>query len=102
MYAENFLRLCARGHIKRSKTLTQTLRHILTISAGNGKKMSITRFDELFQERFMSGKTDEREMLEAMSDCVKRGLHYGVRGYYRRLAQTMIDSGYLDERGNIL
>lgn len=59
-------------------------------------------FDELFQERFMAGQADEQEILEAMADCVKRGLHHGVRGYYRRLAQTMIDAGYLDERGNVL
>lgn len=59
-------------------------------------------FDKDFQERFMAGKTDEKEMLEAMSDCIKRGLHYGVRGYYRRLAQTMIDAGYLDEKGDML
>jgi hypothetical protein len=64
--------------------------------------MSTTRFDELFQERFMAGQADEQEVLEAMSDCIKRGLHHGVRGYYRRLAQTMIDAGYLDDKGNIL
>jgi hypothetical protein len=59
-------------------------------------------FDKEFQERFMAGQADEKEMLEAMADCVKRGLHYGVRGYYRRLVQTMIDAGYIDEGGNIL
>jgi len=59
-------------------------------------------FDKVFQERFIAGQADEKEMLEAMADCIKRGLHYGARGYYRRLAQTMIDAGYIDERGNIL
>lgn len=44
----------------------------------------------------------EQEILEAMADCVKKGLHYSVRGYYRRLAQTMMDAGYIDDRGNIL
>ncbi len=59
-------------------------------------------FDETFRERFMTGQTSEQEIIEAMSDCVRRKEHYCARGYYRRLAQTLIDAGYIDSDGNIL
>lgn len=59
-------------------------------------------FTKEFQERFMSGQADEREMLEAISELIRLKEHHAVRGYYRRLAQTMIDAGWIDDQGTIL
>ena len=59
-------------------------------------------FSKEFQERFIAGQASEEEIIEAMSDCIARDLHLGARGYYRRLAQTLIDAGYIDSNGRIL
>lgn len=59
-------------------------------------------FDEAFRERFAAGLADEREMLEAMADGIRTGEVWRARGYYRRLASTMIDGGWIDSEGRIL
>lgn len=50
----------------------------------------------------MAGQTTNREDIEAMAELIREKKHWSVRGYYRRLAQTMIDCGYIDDEGNIL
>lgn len=58
-------------------------------------------FDAAFRERFAAGQATPQEMLEAMADLVRRREHWSARGYYRRLAQTMIDGGWMDSKGNL-
>lgn len=55
-----------------------------------------------YQDRFMSGQTTNEEDVQAMAELVRLKEHWRVRGYYRRLAQTMIDCGYISDEGNIL
>jgi hypothetical protein len=55
-----------------------------------------------FKERFMAGQADEREIVAAIAGCVKSGDMWQERGYYVRLAKTMIDAGWIDSKGEIL
>lgn len=59
-------------------------------------------FNTQFEERFMSGNITEREIIEAIADGIKSRAVWQSRGYYRRLAQTLIDGGWVSERGDIL
>lgn len=54
------------------------------------------KFNEAFRERFLSGQASDHEIFEAMKELVESGEHHAARGYYRRLAQTMIDGGWFD------
>lgn len=56
-----------------------------------------TKFDEVFRDRFMAGQASDEEIYEAMKDLIDTGQLYTARGYYRRLAQTMIDGGWFGE-----
>lgn len=59
-------------------------------------------FNLTFRERFAAGLADELEILEAMADGIRTGEVWRARGYYRRLARTMIDGGWIDSEGMIL
>lgn len=59
-------------------------------------------FTPEYQDRFMAGQTTNDEDIQAMAEIVRLKEHWGVRGYYRRLAQTMIDCGYISDEGAIL
>lgn len=59
-------------------------------------------FDEAFRARFMAGQADEAEIVEAMQDGIRTGEVWRARGYYRRLAQTLIDGGWVTDRGDVL
>lgn len=61
-----------------------------------------SRFTQDFQDRFLAGQVDDTETIAAMSDLIRTKEHHSARGYYRRLAQTLIDCGYIDEEGHIL
>jgi hypothetical protein len=61
-----------------------------------------SRFTQAFQDRFLAGQADDTETIAAMSDLIRTKEHHSVRGYYRRLAQTLIDCGYVDDEGHIL
>ncbi len=50
----------------------------------------------------MAGEADEREIVAAIAGCVKSGDMWQERGYYVRLAKTMIDAGWIDSKGEIL
>lgn len=58
-------------------------------------------FTQEYQDRFMAGQTAMEEDVQAMAELVRHKEHWQVRGYYRRLAQTMIDGGWIDEEGNV-
>lgn len=59
-------------------------------------------FDEAFRERFMAGQSTEAEIVEAIADGVRTGQVWRARGYYRRLAQTLIDGGWVTDSGKVL
>ncbi|WP_413937163.1 hypothetical protein [Nitrospira sp. BLG_1] len=59
-------------------------------------------FDEAFRERFMAGQSTEDEIVDAIADGIKTGQVWRARGYYRRLAQTLIDGGWVTDRGDVL
>lgn len=59
-------------------------------------------FDEAFRERFMEGQSTEDEIVDAIADGIKTGQVWRARGYYRRLAQTLIDGGWVTDRGDVL
>jgi hypothetical protein len=58
--------------------------------------MNPTKFDDRFQDRFLSGQASEQEIYEAMKDLIESGQLGSARGYYRRLALTMLDGGWFD------
>lgn len=60
------------------------------------------KFTQVFQCRFISGQATEMEIIEAMAELVRAGEHLRARGYYRRLAQTLIDGEWISDRGAIL
>ena len=59
-------------------------------------------FTTEYQARFLAGQTTMADDIQAMAELVQNREHWRVRGYYRRLAQTMIDCQYIDDEGNIL
>jgi hypothetical protein len=61
-----------------------------------------SRFTQDYQDRFIAGQADDNETIAAMSDLIRTKEHHRARGYYRRLAQTLIDAGYIDDQGNVL
>ena len=52
-------------------------------------------FTQEYQDRFIAGETTVEEKVLAMSELIQLREHWKVRGYYRRLAQTMIDGGWI-------
>ncbi len=50
----------------------------------------------------MAGQAGEREIVEALAECIKQGDIWQERGYYVRLARTLIDANWIDSEGNIL
>jgi len=61
----------------------------------------MSRFTQEFQDRLISGQVTNEEILVAMADCIRYKQHYGARGYFRRLAYTLIEAGYINENGEI-
>jgi hypothetical protein len=58
-------------------------------------------FTQEYQDRFMAGETTVEEDVLAMSELIQLKEHWKVRGYYRRLAQTMIDGGWIADEGTL-
>jgi len=56
-------------------------------------------FTQEYQDRFMAGQTTIGEDVQAMAELIQLKEHLRVRGYYRRLAQTMIDGGWITDEG---
>jgi len=63
---------------------------------------AMTYFNDAFKLEFESGSASTDKMIQAMAELVRERMHWSVRGYYRRLAQTMIDGGWISDAGEIL
>lgn len=70
-----------------------------TMSMGAVVLMAV-KFDQEFRDRFLAGQASELEIYEAMKDLIETGQLGSARGYYRRLAQTMLDGGWFNEQTN--
>lgn len=69
-----------------------------------GKTASVNE-DNVNVDKIMDyeqGGLDATETLELFSDLLKSGLAWKLQGHYGRVAKGLIDSGYLDGKGNIL
>jgi len=56
-------------------------------------------------ERIISyeqGEGDANDTLNLFADLVSTGMVWGLQGHYGRIAQYLMDKGYLDISGNIL
>jgi len=52
--------------------------------------------------RFESGEMDGNEMLDFFAELIKDGLCWHLQGVYGRTASNLINTGFIDEKGNIL
>ena len=48
------------------------------------------------------GDLENNEILELFSGLVKSGMAWSLQGSYGRQAMALIESGYIDQDGNIL
>jgi hypothetical protein len=51
---------------------------------------------------YETGELSDNEVLELFSQLVKNGMAWTLQGCYGRQAETLIDSGYLSAKGEIL
>ena len=51
---------------------------------------------------YESGQLSDPETLELFSAIVKDGLIYSLQGHYGRTANSLIQDGWLDNKGNII
>ena len=51
---------------------------------------------------YESGELSDKETLEMFSVIVKDGLTYSLQGHYGRMAEALIQNGWLDKEGDIL
>ena len=51
---------------------------------------------------YESGELSAENTLELFSELVKNGMIYSLQGSYQRQAQSLIEAGYIDNKGNIL
>ena len=51
---------------------------------------------------YESGELNNKDTLELFSTIVKDKLVYSLQGYYGRMANALIEEGWLDNEGNIL
>lgn len=51
---------------------------------------------------FEGGEADSETILSLFSYLVKTGQAWTLQGSYGRAAKSLIDNGYLDNKGNIL
>jgi hypothetical protein len=49
-----------------------------------------------------NGDLSDEETLQMFSEFTKSGLVWQLQGCYGRMAQRLIEAGYLDREGNIL
>lgn len=51
---------------------------------------------------FEMGELNDQETLELFSKLIADGSAWTMQGYYGRTASLLIQSGYVDQKGNIL
>ena len=51
---------------------------------------------------YESGELSAENTLELFSELVKNCMIYSLQGSYQRQAQSLIEAGYIDNKGNIL
>ena len=51
---------------------------------------------------FENGELNDNEVLELFAELIKSGNCWHLQGFYGRTAQSFIDAGYIDRKGNIL
>jgi hypothetical protein len=52
--------------------------------------------------RFEAGELRGQEVLKLFSDLIKTGDCWRLQGCYGRMAKSLIDRGYISDRGTIL
>jgi hypothetical protein len=63
------------------------------------KNKTSNRVDKFM--RFESGEMDGNEILEFFSELIRDGLCWHLQGVYGRTASNLINTGFIDEKGNI-
>jgi hypothetical protein len=51
---------------------------------------------------YESGELNDKEIIEMFSEMIQDGTVWQLQGSYGRTASAFIESGWLDEKGNIL
>jgi len=51
---------------------------------------------------YESGELNNEDMLILFSELIKNGMAWSLQGCYGRQAEALIESGYIDIKGNIL
>jgi hypothetical protein len=56
--------------------------------------------DKIIQ--FEMGEMTDKEIIELFAELVKTGQAWMLQGSYGRLARRLIETGYIDRRGNVI
>ena len=51
---------------------------------------------------YENGGLDKEEILNLFASLIKSGLAWSLQGHYGRTAKSLIDSGYISEKGEVL
>jgi hypothetical protein len=52
--------------------------------------------------KFENGELSEAEEILFFSELIRTGVIFNLQGFYQRHAKSMIESGILDTKGNVL
>lgn len=51
---------------------------------------------------FESGELQPNEVVDFFAELIRTGLAYSLQGFYGRTAETLIQNGNIDRKGNVL
>ena len=51
---------------------------------------------------FEAGELSDKDLIELFAELIKTGQAWTLQGMYGRMAQKLIDAGYIDRKGNII